>query len=271
MDLDAWTKWLEICGLRPRTITEYVKIARKSIAAGDPLAEALREDVSDQYREVAKAAARRLVEWARPAALAALSARAKAIRHGRQPHHVPPPPISDAEWARLKESVKGLVEPFRSILQLMMASGMRIGDALGISRAAILAAQHDKAGAIDVVMKGGRTIRLPYEPLRKPLERLLARPGWQECWQLLGETKVGAEECLRRALRRAARSASITRRMYPHLLRHTVAYHLIEKTRDLHLVSKLLGHSSTETTQLYTWYRSLSSMKQALDDPDTKK
>lgn len=37
----------------------------------------------------------------------------------------------------------------------------------------------------------------------------------------------------------------------PHSLRHRYATRMYETTHDLLLVSKLLGHSSVETTQIY--------------------
>ncbi len=267
LNLDSWADWLQTeYHLRPRTIHEYVLIARKSMAAGDPLAEAQRTDVSESYRMIALAAALRLVQWARPAAVAALRKRMHSLAPHRRVRAMPPPPIADAEWQRLKLAVNALRDPWRKLFQLIMASGMRIGDALGIRRSAIAVAARDPAGAINVEVKGGRTIQLPYAPLRSILERLaLRKPEWDEAWQLIGSSKPRAEESMRRVLRRAAHRAGITRRVYPHLLRHTVAYRLIERTKDIHLVSKLLGHSSIETTQLYVWYRSLKSMGQALE------
>jgi integrase/recombinase XerD len=59
-------------------------------------------------------------------------------------------------------------------------------------------------------------------------------------------------QTIRSKLRRLANEAGISRRVTPHMLRHTAATLLIETGVDIRFVQRLLGHSSIATTELYT-------------------
>lgn len=97
-----------------------------------------------------------------------------------------------------------------------------------------------------------------YRELYKPQEWLFERlPGEQF-----------TESIVSKRLKAAAREAGITKRIYPHLLRHSFATHLIEQGTDLKIVKELMGHNNIKTTEMYVHIADTfkSNIKSPLDD-----
>ncbi len=62
-----------------------------------------------------------------------------------------------------------------------------------------------------------------------------------------------------------AEDAGILKRVYPHLLRHTIAQYLVDRGMPENLLQKFLGHESPRTTQIY--YRpSRLAVKRAFEE-----
>ncbi len=144
----------------------------------------------------------------------------------------------------------------RAMLELLYASGLRAGELTG----ARLENLDLDARVIRVTGKGGKTRLVPVgtkacEAITTYLEKerpqfvskrtgshiFLSRHGKSltttRLWQIVKET---------------AKRAGIDTSVYPHLLRHSFATHLLEGGADLRVIQEMLGHADISTTQIYT-------------------
>ena len=71
-------------------------------------------------------------------------------------------------------------------------------------------------------------------------------------------------------LKQAAKWAGIIRIVHAHMLRHSYATHLLEGGTDLRYIQELLGHSSSKTTEIYTFEstKKLGDIGSPIDDLD---
>jgi integrase len=75
---------------------------------------------------------------------------------------------------------------------------------------------------------------------------------------------------VRALVARLAKQAGITRRVHPHMLRHTALTALYDKTRDLRMVQTVAGHTTSRMTERYTHVHPLAVAEAmgALEGPE---
>ena len=144
----------------------------------------------------------------------------------------------------------------RALLELLYASGLRVSELAQLNLEQVNLDTHE----IRVWGKGAKErVVLMGEPAAKALTTYLSqgRP------KLLGKKGSNAlfvnryggrlpERRIQIILGKYASSASIDKKVHPHLLRHTFATHLLDGGADLRVVQELLGHADLSSTQIYT-------------------
>lgn len=139
-------------------------------------------------------------------------------------------------------------------VRLMVATGLRVGELCGL-RVEDFAPDgsslriHGKGSRDRVAYIADTAFQRELQILLKNREHL-AGPGGPMFVNRHG-SKVQPQS-IRLRLHRAARAAGLSRRITPHMLRHTAATLLIETGVDIRIVQRLLGHSSIATTEIYT-------------------
>ncbi|HYZ72019.1 MAG TPA: site-specific tyrosine recombinase [Chthoniobacterales bacterium] len=170
-----------------------------------------------------------------------------------------PDTLNEAETERLLQ-VDLHRRPFpkrdRAMLELLYSSGLRISELTGARLEQInlddrfirVTGKGNKTRLVPIGRKACEAINDYLETERRALvtprtgsELFLSRHGKkltrQRIWQIVKEiAELGGFEI----------------QIYPHLLRHSFATHLLSNGADLRIIQELLGHADISTTQIYT-------------------
>jgi len=143
----------------------------------------------------------------------------------------------------------------RAILELLYGAGLRVSEVANLDARDLDLANRQ----VRVTGKGDKTrICLFGQPARDALRRYLDEGRTQlatGAQSALFLNRAGGRLTARSVqtiVRNAGTQAALRQPVHPHMLRHSFATHLIEGNADLRIVQHLLGHSSPDTTQIYT-------------------
>jgi len=144
----------------------------------------------------------------------------------------------------------------RAILEMLYGSGLRVSELV----AARLEHWDEEEGFLRVTGKGDKTRIVPQgKKAREALEIYLR----DERPKMVGKktdatiflsrrgTKLTRSRILQ-IVKEVGTAAGIEQNLYPHLLRHSFATHLLTNGADLRVIQEMLGHADIATTQIYT-------------------
>ncbi len=134
------------------------------------------------------------------------------------------------------------------ILKVLYGCGLRVSEVVNLEKEDVNLDEN----LIHIRLAKGRKdrfVKIP-ETLKEDIERYCKL---KEDKILFSSNRGGklTKKTLAKIVENSAKKASIKKRVYPHLLRHSFATHLLEQGTDLKIIQKLLGHASIKTTSIY--------------------
>ncbi len=144
----------------------------------------------------------------------------------------------------------------QAVLELMYATGLRVSEASSLKLS-----QVDLSGAtLRVTGKGSKERMVPMgqkaiASVRRYLDKVRSEdktPAASEPLFINKQGKALSRQAIWGLLKKYAKKEGVRKVVYPHILRHSFATHLLEGGADLRVVQELLGHSDIVTTQIYT-------------------
>ena len=144
----------------------------------------------------------------------------------------------------------------QAMMEMLYASGLRVSEMCSLNMGNVDMQTHQ----IRVWGKGSKErMVLMGDPAAERLERYISfgRP------KLLGRSTTDAlflnrygqriaERRIQHIINKYAEKACIGGRVFPHMIRHTFATHMLDGGADLRVVQELLGHANLSSTQIYT-------------------
>lgn len=268
--IEAFEQWLTNEGFQPATVRNYgralaalhrygaddLPIVQVYVAAVRAFLRSPFTTNNAEFTAAATAYADRAAE-----VLKAPTNRVQARRAVQQRRRREAKSIGEDAFGELAAAAWAQQDPASSVISVLCATGLRIGDVLAVTRRQLSeGAQH---GLLRLVVKGGDTRVLPWAGAADEWARLSQafRTQPQEIQTvaaLLTETPdastLAGDAAYKQVdvrLKRLAKEIGLAERIHLHRLRRTVAVRALTQTDDIAAVQQMLGHRSIQTTARY--------------------
>lgn len=170
--------------------------------------------------------------------------------------------MSSEELGRLLDAPKGtsLVSlRDRAILELFFSTGLRVSELCSLNRDLDLTRDEfsirgkgEKVRVVFLSSEAKRAIKDYLDKRGDVDEALFVNLGGKDETSKKDSDRRLTPRSIERTVKKYAVKAGITRKVTPHIIRHSFATDLLENGADLRSVQALLGHSNIATTQVYT-------------------
>jgi len=142
----------------------------------------------------------------------------------------------------------------KAVIELFYSSGLRLSE---LSNLIWYNIDYDQS-LVTVLGKGNKQRVIPVGK-----HAIKALKQWQPISLLMDKAQQGyvfiskrggqlKQRSIQVRLKYWAQRQGLWERVYPHLLRHSFASHVLESSSDLRAVQEMLGHADISTTQIYT-------------------
>ncbi len=143
-----------------------------------------------------------------------------------------------------------------AILELFYSSGLRLSELCGARLESLdfeegFLRVTGKGNKTRVVRVGGKAIGAIRNYVANERPKLVGKRSTSHIFLSIRGTALSPDR-VRQIVKERAAMAGIDQTVYPHLLRHSFATHLLEGGADLRVIQELLGHADISTTQIYT-------------------
>lgn len=161
--------------------------------------------------------------------------------------------LSSKESARGSETAAALAQRDRALLEVLYAAGLRVSEIVNVKL-------EDLKLELGHVLVRGKGEKERLAPLGRAAQEAIGKYV-EDGREVLLRGKVSPMLFVRRGGGRLTRqrvwqvvsaASASARHASPHMLRHSVATHMVENGADLRTVQTILGHADISTTQVYT-------------------
>jgi len=170
-----------------------------------------------------------------------------------------------------KEEVRRLIdfsdaEKSRLIVSLLYSSGLRVSEIVNLR---VEDLNFDENTGWVRHGKGGKDrLFVLSAGLTEDIKSYIGRKGYDKF--VFSKEKALTTRNIQKIIQGMRVRSGLNKKVTPHTLRHSFATHLLEGGNDIRIIQQMLGHSSLNTTQMYTHISSeqLKKVKNPLDELD---